>query len=108
MAQEPQPSQHSRQRQAPEAADEPQAGARDDLQALADQKAAEALARYEERQARALSERADKLAEAALARLAEKQAAQERLEIQECEERERQERARQAARQRQRGHGQER
>ena len=108
VAQEPQPSQHSRQRQAPEAAGEPQAAARDDLQALADQKAAEALARYEERQARALSERADKLAEAALARLAEKQAAQERQEIQEREERERQERARQAARQRQRGHGQER
>ena len=105
--QEPQPSQ-SRQRQAPEAAGEPPAGARDDLQALADEKAAEALARYEERQARALSERADKLAEAALARLAEKQAAQERREIQERQERERQERARQAARQRQRGHGQER
>jgi hypothetical protein len=116
VAQEPRPSQHSRQRQAPEAAGEPPAGARGDLQALADQKAAEALARYEERQARALSERADRLAEAALARLAEKQAAQERREIQEREERERQERERQererqeqerqAARQRQRGHGQ--
>ncbi|MGP7984284.1 MobQ family relaxase [Rhodoblastus sp.] len=90
------------QRQEPEQAPAP---ARDDLQendlqALADQKAAEALARYEERQARALSERADKLAEAALARLAEKEAERERQEQQEREER-----ARQAA-ERQRGRGQ--
>ena len=110
-AQEPQPSQ-SRQRPAPESGGEPPDGARDDLQALADEKAAEALARYEERQARALSEHADRLAEAALARLAEKQAAQARQEIQEREERarqeqERQERERQAA-ERQRGHGQTR
>ena len=93
------------QKQEPEPASAP---ARDDLQGndlqgLADQKAAEALARYEERQARALSQRADKLAEAALARLAEKEAERERQEQQEREER-----ARQAARQRQRGHGQER
>ncbi len=116
-AQEPQPSQ-SRQRPAPESGGEPPVGVRDDLQPLADEKAVEALARHEERQARALSERADRLAEAALARLAEKQAAQERQEIQEREEiqqreerarqeQERQERERQAA-ERQRGHGQTR
>lgn len=80
--------------------EQPQASARDDLQAVADQKAAEALARYEERQARALSQRADQLAEAALARLAEKEAERERQEQQEREER-----ARQAA-ERQRGRGQ--